>query len=73
MRETMDVDLLIDTALENEARVYAALESLPDQAVKELQPGEVSEYTVVRVADEFVVDLMVCGKPWTWTYSSTPR
>ncbi len=33
MRETMDVDLLIDTALENEARVYAALESLPDQAV----------------------------------------
>lgn len=32
-RSTMDVDLLIDTSLENEARVYAALESLPDQAV----------------------------------------
>ncbi len=58
IRETMDVDLLIDASLENEARVYSALESLPDQAVKELLPGEVSEYTVVRVADEIVVDLM---------------
>lgn len=63
IRETMDVDLLIDTCLENEARVYAALESLPDQAVKELVPGEVSEYSVVRVMDEIVVDLMAsaCG------------
>jgi hypothetical protein len=42
IRETMDVDLLINTSLENEALVYAALESLPDQAVKELGPGEVS-------------------------------
>jgi len=58
IRETMDVDLLINTSLENEALVYAALESLPDQAVKELGPGEVSRYTVVRVADEIVVDLM---------------
>lgn len=30
----MDVDLLIDTSLENEALVYLALEILPDQAVK---------------------------------------
>ena len=62
-RSTMDVDLVIDTSLENEARVFKALESLPDQAVKELVPGEVSQYTVVRVADEFVVDLMAsaCG------------
>lgn len=58
IRETMDVDLLVDTSPENEALVYAALESLPDQAVKELKPGEVSQYTVVRIADEFVVDLM---------------
>jgi hypothetical protein len=54
----MDIDYVIDTSLENEALVYAALESLPDQAVKELGPGEVSRYTVVRVADEIVVDLM---------------
>ncbi len=63
MRTTTDVDLLIDVALENEAEVYAALESLPDQAVKELQPGEVSNYSVVRVGDEITVDLMAsaCG------------
>jgi hypothetical protein len=62
-RSTMDIDFIIDTSLANEALVYAALESLPDQAVKELVPGEVSNYTVVRVADEIVVDLMAsaCG------------
>jgi hypothetical protein len=62
-RFTEDVDLIIDTSLENEAKVYRALESLPDQAVKELQPGEVENFTVVRVADEIVVDLMksACG------------
>lgn len=57
-RATGDIDLLIDAALENEARVYQALESLPDQCVKELKPGEVSQYLVVRVADEILVDLM---------------
>ena len=55
---TMDVDLLIDTALENEGRVYKALESLPDRAVLELAPGDVAQYVVVRVADEFTVDLL---------------
>jgi hypothetical protein len=62
-RATGDIDLLIDTALENEALVYQALEILPDKAVRELKPGEVSEYSVVRVADEVVVDLMksACG------------
>jgi hypothetical protein len=31
--------------------------------VRELEPGEVSRYTVVRVADEVIVDLMrsACG------------
>jgi hypothetical protein len=58
VRRTMDIDLLIATGPENEARVFRALESLPDQAVRELQPGEVAHYAVVRVADEIVVDLM---------------
>lgn len=63
IRQTMDVDLIIDVSLENEALVYKALESLPDQAVKELRPGEVSQYSVVRVGDEICVDLMAsaCG------------
>ncbi len=57
-RTTGDVDLLFDTSAENEARVYRCLESLPDKAVLHLDPGDVEKYTVVRVADEIVVDLM---------------
>lgn len=66
-RTTADIDLLIDTALENEALVYKALEVLPDCAVRELKPGEVSAYNVVRVCDEVVVDLMksACGIDYT--------
>jgi len=62
-RTTIDIDLLIDAEPANEASVLKALEILPDQAVKELRPGEVATYTVVRVADEIVVDLMksACG------------
>ncbi len=63
VRRTMDIDLVIDTALDNEAIVYEALEILPDKAVRELKPGEVLHYGVVRVCDEVVVDLMksACG------------
>jgi hypothetical protein len=57
-RLTGDIDLLIDASLENEAKVYASLEVFPDKASRQLTPGEVSEYTVVRVADEVTVDLM---------------
>jgi len=57
-RTTGDVDLLMETSAENEALMYEALEVLPDKAVRELKPGEVSEYVVVRVCDEIVVDLM---------------
>lgn len=66
-RETIDIDLMIDSSLENEALVYRALESLPDRAVCELQPGEVRYHNVVRVADEITVDLMhsACGIDYT--------
>jgi hypothetical protein len=63
IRETIDVDLLMDISLENESKVYRSLEALPDKAVRELEAGEVGKYTVVRVHDEFTVDLMrsACG------------
>jgi hypothetical protein len=57
-RTTMDVDLLMSVDPQNEARVFQGLATLPDKAVLELKPGEVSEYTVVRVADEITIDLM---------------
>ena len=42
---------------ENEAKVFAALATLPDNAVRELQPGELKKYNVIRVGDEILVDL----------------
>jgi hypothetical protein len=58
IRLTMDVDLLVAADAENEARVFSALSTLPDNAVRELQPGELQQYNVIRVADEILVDLM---------------
>jgi hypothetical protein len=62
-RLTADIDLLVATDLENEGKVYSALATLPDNAVRELQPGELQQHNVIRVADEFLVDLMrsACG------------
>jgi hypothetical protein len=57
-RRTMDVDLLVADDADNEARVYSALATLPDNAVQDLQPGELQQYSVIRVADEILVDLM---------------
>ena len=58
IRSTMDVDLLVATDAANEARVFAAVATLPDHAARELQPGELQQYSVIRVADEILVDLM---------------
>ena len=57
-RGTMDVDLIVAADLENEAKVFAALSTLPDNAVRELQPGELQLHNVIRVGDEIVVDLL---------------
>ena len=57
-RATMDIDLMVAIDLENEAKVFAALATLPDNAVRELQPGELQQYNVIRVGDEILVDLM---------------
>lgn len=57
-RTTMDIDLLVDPELGNETKVFDALATLPDGAVRELDAGDVEKFTVVRVSDEVMVDLM---------------
>lgn len=57
-RTTGDIDLVVATDAENEARVFEGLAVLPDRAVQQLAAGDVAKYIVVRVADEIVVDLM---------------
>lgn len=62
-RGTMDIDLLVDSAPTNIARVRKALMSLPDGAAKEVNDSDVKTYNVVRINDEITIDLMgtACG------------
>ena len=57
-RTTMDIDLMVAADSENEAKVFAALSTLPDNAVRELRPGELQTHSVIRVGDEILVDLL---------------
>jgi hypothetical protein len=63
LRTTEDIDLLIGRSAENQQRVRAALETLPDKAVREMGANDLDDYLVVRVIDDIVVDLMLsaCG------------
>ena len=62
-RGTEDIDLLVDRAVENMAKLRQALSILPDNAVRDVKDTDIEDYGVVRVADEVVVDLMgaACG------------
>lgn len=57
-RRTMDVDLMVAGDPENERLVIEALATLPDGASRDLQPGEFQQYSVIRVADEILVDIL---------------
>lgn len=63
LRATEDIDLLLESSRDNQKRVLKALEVMPDKAVLEVEENDLDDYTVVRVADEVVVDLMLsaCG------------
>jgi hypothetical protein len=62
-RFTKDIDLLVDDAPDNIARVRIALSILADNAAADVVDTDVRDFTVVRIADEVMVDLMgrACG------------
>jgi Nucleotidyl transferase AbiEii toxin, Type IV TA system len=70
-RFTKDIDLLIDDAPENVARVKRALAFLADNAAADVADGDVREHVVVRIADEVVIDLM--GRACGLTYADVVR
>lgn len=57
-RATEDIDLLVDPSSENVEKIRKALSFLPDKAILEIKPTDIDEYQVVRIADEFVIDLI---------------
>jgi hypothetical protein len=63
LRATEDIDLLLERSRDNQAKALASLEIFSDKAVREIQESDLDTYTVVRVADEIVIDLMLsaCG------------
>ena len=58
LRATGDIDLLIESSNENVERIRKALSYLPDKAILDVKPADVRNYSVVRVADEVVIDLL---------------
>lgn len=62
-RFTKDIDLLIDDAPDNVARVRQALSVLADNAAAAVADLDVRTHIVVRVVDEIIIDLMgrACG------------
>jgi predicted nucleotidyltransferase len=63
-RATTDIDVLVPATREAGVRLRQALMALPDQAVEELDPSWFEEGENIRVADVFVVDIMLnaCGE-----------
>src|SRR3954454_16237019 len=57
-RTTSDVDLLVEDSPENFEKLKAGMLKLPDGAIREVHANDLSEFIVVRVGDEFVIDLM---------------
>ncbi len=58
-RATTDIDVLIPATAEAGQRLKDALMVLPDQAAKDLEPEWFEEGENIRVADAFVVDIML--------------
>lgn len=65
-RATTDIDILVPATAESGAKVKAALMVLPDQAAKGLEPAWFTEGENIRVADAFLVDIMLnaCGETY---------
>jgi predicted nucleotidyltransferase len=65
-RATTDIDVLVPATQEAGVKIKNALMVLPDQAAKELDPAWFEEGENIRVADAFVVDIMLnaCGETY---------
>ena len=65
-RGTTDIDVILRPTLEQGTRARQALLVLPDKVAEGLLPEWFTEGETIRIADEFVVDLMfrACGQTY---------
>ena len=63
-RATTDIDILVPPTSEQAKRVIKALLILPERASEQIDPAWFEEGETIRVADEFIVDLLfnACGE-----------
>ena len=63
-RATTDIHLLVPATRDSGERIKQALMILPDQAARDIDPAWFEEGENIRVADAFVVDIMMnaCGE-----------
>ncbi len=63
-RATTDIDILVPPTREQGKRVIKALLILPERASEQIDPAWFEEGETIRVADEFIVDLLfnACGE-----------
>lgn len=57
-RGTTDIDLLLPRNVETAQRIKRALLYLPDKAADGLEPEWFAEGDTIRIADEYVIDLL---------------
>ena len=65
-RATTDIDVLVPATAQAGALVKAALMILPEQAAKDIEPEWFDEGENIRVADAFVVDIMLNANGQTY-------
>lgn len=65
-RTTTDIDVVVPATIETGQKVKDALMLLPDQAARDLEPHWFTEGENIRVADAFVVDLMLNANGQTY-------
>jgi predicted nucleotidyltransferase len=58
-RATIDIDVLVPATRESGRRIKEALMILPDQVARDIEPAWFEEGDNIRVADAFVVDIML--------------
>jgi predicted nucleotidyltransferase len=65
-RATTDIDLVVPATSQAGQRVKEALMVLPDQAAKDIEPEWFEQGQNIRVADAFVVDIMLYANGQTY-------
>jgi len=58
-RATTDIDVLVPATIDSGTKVKAALMALPDQVAKDLEPEWFAQGENIRVADAFLVDILL--------------